>query len=71
MNHSNFCPQGGGRGIAMTNGVKDYPCICDLLQYARTDERDTIRSQVEGVYRVTGDVLIKLIIDYIDKRGKE
>jgi hypothetical protein len=55
----------------MTDGLKFYPCICDLLQYARTDERDIIRSQVEGVYRVTGDVLIKLIIDYIDKRGKE
>ena len=46
-------------------------CICCCLKAARADERDIIRSQVEGVYKLTGDGLIKVIMDYIDKRGKE
>jgi hypothetical protein len=46
-------------------------CICCCLEAARADERDIIRSQAEGVYRVTGNGIIKVIMDYIDKRGKE
>lgn len=57
--------------LCRNNGRWANPCQCELIDLVRSDERDAIRSQAEGVYKLTGDELIKLIMDYIDKRGKE
>ena len=46
MNHNNFCPQGGGRSIIMTNGLNDFPCICDLLQRAHETWLDEAADRV-------------------------
>jgi len=38
MNHDPLCPQGGGASITTTEGLGDFPCLCDLIAKVRENE---------------------------------
>ena len=40
MTHDPICPQGGGASITTTDGLGDFPCLCDLIGKVRQDERE-------------------------------
>lgn len=39
MIHDHLCPQGSGASITTTDGLGDFPCLCDLIARVREDER--------------------------------
>lgn len=40
MIHDHLCPQGSGASITTTDGLGDFPCLCDLIARVREDERE-------------------------------
>jgi hypothetical protein len=44
MTHDPICPQGGGASITTTDGLGDFPCLCNLIAKVREDERDGIQA---------------------------
>ena len=62
MNHDPICNY-----LDSSVPVKDC-AICYFINKIRWDERDQLRAYVDGVYRITGDGLIRTVLEYIDKR---
>ena len=49
MNHDPLCPKGGGASITTTDGLEDFPCLCELIAQVREDERSAAVQRVEAL----------------------
>lgn len=51
--HDPLCPQGGGASITTTEGLGDFPCLCDLIAKVR---EDTIAKCIAAVDELQSDM---------------